>query len=92
MARIYQSATMGDADVLVAIVDAQGMADLLVHRVSSWGLAHGDARWFITRDRQDATAVVHFTSPGFAQVNVCFVASYGEAGWQTDSKFRGRFG
>ncbi|HYD80192.1 MAG TPA: DUF6150 family protein [Paucimonas sp.] len=92
MARIYQTSSMGDADVRVAIVADRGMADLLVHRVNSWGLAHGDERWFITRDKQDATALVYFTSPGFAQVRIHFVHSYGEAGWQGESRYKGRFG
>ena len=83
---------MGEAHIRVALVLARGEADLLVHRVGSWGLARGDDRWFITRDKQDATAWVFFTSPGFAQVNICFVDSYSEAGWQRASKYRGRFG
>lgn len=92
MARIYQAATMGEAHVRVAIVESRGDADLLVYRASSWGMAHGDAHWFITRDKQDATAWVFFTSRGFADVQVCFVNNRGEAGWQQPSRFRGRFG
>lgn len=83
---------MGEAHIKVALVQSRGDADLLVRRVGSWGLAHGDQYWFITRDKQDATCWVYFTSPGFAQVNICFVDSYSEAGWQTPSRFRGRFG
>lgn len=57
------------------------------------GLARGDALWFITRDRSDATAWVYFCSIGMAQVRVCFVDSYGEAGWQDPKHaYRGRFG
>ncbi|NDI84145.1 DUF6150 family protein [Undibacterium crateris] len=95
MARIYQTPTMGDAKIRVAIVTSQGEADLLVYRVSSWGLASGDALWFITRDKQDASSWVYFTSIGMAQVKVCFVDSMGCAGWQDRGqpalKFRGRF-
>ena len=61
VARIYQTNNMGEADVRVAIVQ-RGNADLLVHRAASYGLAHGDAQWFITRERQDATASMYFTS------------------------------
>ncbi len=43
MARVYQTAHMGEAHLRVAIVAAQGQADLLVHRVGSWGMASGDA-------------------------------------------------
>lgn len=82
---------MGEAHVRVAIVDNRGQADLLVYRAGSWGAAHGDDRWFITRNKQDATAWVYFTSPGFAQVKICFVGNQAEAGWQRPHRFRGRF-
>ncbi len=92
MARIYQTSTMGEAGIKVGLVDARGQADLWVHRVSSWGLARGDERWFITDQRHDATAWVYFCSIGMAQVLVCFVDTYGEAGWRVPShKFKGRF-
>jgi len=82
MARIYQTQTMGEADIRVALVSDRGQADLWVRRVSSWGLAHGDALWFITRNRFDATSWIYFCSIGMAQVLVCFVDDYGEAGWR----------
>jgi hypothetical protein len=91
MARIYQAATMGEAHVRVALVAERGLADLLVHRVNSFGLAVGDGLWFITRDKQEATAWVFFTSIGMAEVKICFVDSYAEAGWQTVSRYKGRF-
>ncbi len=89
MVRIYQTPGMGEAHVRIALVE-RGMADLLVYRVSSWGMAHGEARWFITRDRQDADVWVFFTSVGMAQIKVCFVGSMGEAGWQQASPWQGR--
>lgn len=92
MARIYQAATIGEADLKVAIVDSRGEADLLACRVGSWGMASGDALWFITRNRQDATACVFFTSQGFADLKICFVNGKNEAGWQRPSRFRGRLG
>lgn len=78
--RVYQASTMGEAHVRVAIVGNRGEADALVHRVSSWGMASGSYRWYITRDRQDADIWIYFTSPGFAQCKVMFVDSLGEAG------------
>lgn len=81
MAIVYQTTNMGEAQVRMALVD-RGSADLLVHRVGSRGLARGDALWFVTRDRQDASVVVCFTSPGMAQLKICFVDTLGEAGWQ----------
>jgi hypothetical protein len=91
MARIYQTASMGEASIRVALVHARGMADLLVHRVSTMGLARGDALWYITRDRQMAATTVFFTSPGMAEVNIFFVDNYGEAGWQKPHRCQGRF-
>lgn len=92
MARIYQSPTMGDADVRVVTVTNRGEADLLVHRVSSWGLASGDGLWFLTRDRQDATCRIFMTSHGLAEVRICFVDGMADAGWRRPHRLRGRFG
>jgi hypothetical protein len=83
MARIYQTTSLGEAQVRVALVADRAQADLLVYRVGSWGLAHGDALWFITRDKQDANCWIHMTSLGMAELKLCFVDTYGEAGWVT---------
>jgi hypothetical protein len=82
---------MGDAQLNVALVRNQGEADLCVHRVSSWGMAHGDAVWFMTPHRHDATLRVYFTSRGMAQVRVCFVDTYSAAGWRHGHPLQGRF-
>lgn len=78
---IYQTRNMGDAQIRIALVD-RGSADLLVHRVASPGMAHSAWLWYITRNRQEARVHACFTSQGMAQLKVCFVDSYGEAGWQ----------
>ncbi|THF63691.1 hypothetical protein E6C76_13970 [Pseudothauera nasutitermitis] len=91
MARVYQAATMGEAQVRVAFVRDRGQADLLVHRVGNWGLARGDALWFITRDKQDATVWIYPCSLGMADVNICFVDNYAEAGWLRPHRLKGRF-
>jgi hypothetical protein len=91
MARIYQAASMGEAHIRVALVQERGSADLLVHRVSSWGLAYGDALWYITRDKQDASVWLYFTSIGMAEVKIFFVDNYGEAGWKKSHHYQGRF-
>lgn len=90
MARIYQTSNMGEAGMRVAIVPDRGEADLLVHRVGSWGLAHGDAFWYITRNRDDATASIFMTSVGFAELKIHFVSTQGEAGWQRPHRLQGR--
>lgn len=92
MARVYQAATMGEAHLRVAVVSERGSADLLVHRVSSWGSARGDTLWFITANKQDATVWVFFSSIGMAEVKIFFVDNYREAGWQRSSPYQGRFG
>jgi len=92
MARVYQAASMGEAQIRVAIVKDRGEADLLVHRVGSWGMAHGDALWFITRNKQDATVWIYPCSIGMAQVKICFVDNYSEAKWAGPNLHKGRFG
>ncbi len=82
MPRIYISPTMGDAHLRVAVVTALGQADLLARKVSSWGLANRPWLWYMA-DKQDANVYVYFCSQGMAQINVCFVDAYGQAGWVT---------
>ena len=82
MPRVYRSPTMGDAHVLIAEVTAVGYADLLVRKVSTWGLATRPWLWYMS-DKQDANIYAHFCSIGMAQLRVCFVATYGQAGWIT---------
>ncbi|MCB1736545.1 MAG: hypothetical protein KDI42_00315 [Gammaproteobacteria bacterium] len=91
MARIYQTRDMGMADIRAALVDHPGEADLCVRRVGSWGLADGDARWYICTNRQDAQVCVWFGSRGMAEVKICFVSDYTQAGWKTAHRLRGRF-
>lgn len=92
MARIFQAESMGEAHIRVALVSERGQADLLVYRVSSRGLAIGDARWFMTRDKQDANCWIYYCSMGMAHIKICFVDTPGEAGWQKESLYKGRFG
>lgn len=92
MALIYQAGNQGDAQVRAALVDSPGAADLCVHRVLARGQARGDALWFITRDRDEASARVWFGSIGMSQVKICFVDSYGLAGWRRPHPLSGRFG
>lgn len=81
MTIVYQISNPGDAQLRVALVD-RGMADLLVYRTSSRGMASRDSVWYITRDRQEAGVRVCFVSLGMAQLRIAFVSTYGEAGWQ----------
>ena len=81
MAIVFKTDSMGEAQLLVALV-GRGSADLLVHRVNSRGFAHGDGLWFFSPDRGTADTLIFITSPGMAQLKVCFVDTQGEAGWQ----------
>ena len=92
MARIYQTLDYGEARIRAAVVSHRGKADLCVHRVSSWGLARGDALWYITSNKQDANLWVYFDSYGAAQLRICFVDTYGEAGWLRPHELKGRLG
>jgi len=80
------------ADIRAALVDRPGEADLCVKRVSSRGLAHDDALWYICRHRQDAQVCVYFCSRGMAEVKICFVNNYSMTGWKNKHRLRGRFG
>jgi hypothetical protein len=83
---------MGEARIRAALVDDPGQADLCVHRVHSWGEAHGDALWYLTRDKQEADTWVYFGSIGMSEIKVCFVDNYSQAGWQRRHPLRGAFG
>ena len=83
---------MGEAHIRVAIVVTAEEADLLVYRAASWGLAIGDARWFITREKTEATCWIYFTSLGLAQIKICFVDNIMRAGWRNKNhKLVGHF-
>lgn len=92
MARVFQTFDYGEAHVRVAVVNDRGRADLCIHRVDSWGLARGDALWYITPNKQDANIWVYFDTFGAAQLRICFVDTYGEAGWRRAHPLRGRLG
>ncbi len=91
MTMIFQSQDAGMADIRAAIVKHQGEADLCVKRVSSRGLAHGEALWYLCKDRGDAQKAVYFTSQGMAEIKICFVKDYGATGWVTEHRLKGRF-
>lgn len=85
MPRIFQSQTMGDAALNVALVTDPGRADLCVHRVKTWGEARSPGLWFLTYDRQDADVWVYFCNVGFADIKICFVDNFTQAGWLADN-------
>lgn len=91
MAWIYQTETIGEARIRVAIVDHPGEADLCVYLVNSIGLASGDSYWFVDKSRQSARTWVYFTSRGMAQVKICFVKNRGMAGWNKSHPLEGKF-
>ena len=90
MARIFQTASLGEAHLRVALVNQPGEADLWVNIVSSWGWAAGEALWFICPSKQEANAWVYFGSIGMAQLKLAWVAHPGQAGWQVDHPLKGR--
>jgi hypothetical protein len=90
-ATVYQVSNAADADVVVSMVDSAEKADLLVVRVSSPGLAWGDAAWYITQNPDEASVRVYFGAADAGQVKIFFVNQTGAAGWVRPHPFRGRF-
>lgn len=54
-------------------------------------MAHGEGLWYTTRDKQEASVWIHLFGIGMAEVKVCFVDGYGEAGWVRPHRLQGRF-
>lgn len=92
MARVYQTYLFGEAQLSIAIVSSVGTAHLKACRVSSWGMARGDALWFLTKDLGQATVKAKFCSVGEAELRICFVPSVGQAGWLQPHRWQGRLG
>lgn len=82
MPRIFQTQSMGEAHLIVAVVNNPGMADLCVHRVNSWGEANKASYWYINYNREDASVWIYFGSIGMADIKICFVDNFTEAGWK----------
>lgn len=77
---VYRTATMGDADLRVALTTSIGKADVAFYRVKSRGLATGPYLVFFTSRKADADESWILTSPSVAQCLIVFVDSIGEAG------------
>lgn len=92
MANVFQTSTLGEANLRVAIVDTPGMADLWVHKVATMGLACGDALWFMTETKGEAKVWVYYCSIGMSQLKVCFVPTKGMAGWQNEHPLNDKIG
>lgn len=91
MAWIYQTATMSEAHIRVAVVDQSDQADLCVYLASSIGQAVGDDIWFVDQSKQSARTWVYFTNQEMAQVKVCFVKDRIMAGWKNEHPLQGKF-
>lgn len=90
MAIIYQTFSNPDADYCVHVTAERGLADLRVYAVANKGMAYGDKLWFITRLRGEASSRVYFGSRAQAELVICFVDTWGEAGWQKPHRLSGR--
>ncbi len=85
MPRIYQTQFMGEAHLRVALVNHPGRADLCVHRVNAQGYANKPGLWWLTYDKQLADCWIYFCDEGMADIKICFVDNYTQAGWQTST-------
>lgn len=90
MAKIYQTFDITEAQYKIYITSNKGEADLWVYNVSNRGLSRGDSHWYVTKNKEECTSKLFFSSRGMASLIVFFVNSQGEAGWQKEHKLRGR--
>lgn len=90
MAKIQQTFSISDANIIATITEFKGKADLCVLLVTSPGLAYGDDRWYITTRDGEASNTVYFGKSGRADLKVCFVKNPGDSGWQTSHRLQGR--
>ena len=90
MAKIQQTFSMGDANIIATITEMKGKADLCVFLVGSPGLAYGDDRWYITTRDGEASKKIYFGKSGRSELKVCFVNNPADAGWQTQHRLQGR--
>ena len=90
MAIILQTFSPADCHVRACVVNDRGMADLLVYRVSSRGLAAGSGVWYITQQPTMSPTRIFFGTFATAKLLVFFVNSRGEAGWQREHPLKGR--
>jgi hypothetical protein len=90
MAKVYQTFNLAEAQIKVHITQNKGLADIWVYCVNNRGLAHGDAHWFVTDNKADATCRAYFCSVAMSHVIVYFTANRSEAGWQKQHKLMKR--
>ncbi len=90
MARIYQTFNITESHLVAHITQVKGKADLCVYVVPNKGLAYGDERWFISKDKGDADKFIFFGSQGQSALNIYFVKTLAEAGWQTNHRLKGQ--
>lgn len=91
MTCVYQCSHMGQSHVRVAVVPSRGDADLLVHRVHNRGLATRGWFWYVTAEPAEAQVWVYFCTVGMADLKVCFVETFGEAGWMREHRLKSVF-
>ena len=88
MAVVFQTFSYADAQVRVHVTTDRGRADLWVHVVEQRGLSSGDAAWYMTANRAEASSRIYLCSRAVADLTVCFVSSRAQAGWQCRQNLR----
>ncbi|UAA37101.1 hypothetical protein KIH87_10085 [Paraneptunicella aestuarii] len=88
--RVFQTFNRNEARRVIHITQHKGQADLCVYIVKSKSLAYKEAYWYISKNKLDSDAAFYFGSRGSACVNVYFVNSQAQAGWQNDHPLKGR--
>lgn len=92
MTRVYQVDRPEYANLTVSVVDAAGMADLVVHR-NDQAVSQSNAEpiWCFVKGRATAHLAVYFMPPGQgAELRIAWTKTPSLAGWMRHHKMRGR--
>lgn len=89
MAKIQQTFSISEANIIANITQEKGKADLCVFLVSSPGMAWSEERWYITENEAEASSTIYFGKSGRAALKVCFVKNPADAGWKSNHRLKG---
>ncbi|TQV87252.1 DUF6150 family protein [Aliikangiella coralliicola] len=87
MALIYQTFSIGEADVKAYVTHNQAIADLWVYITKNRGIAYKTGVWYLCRSKVEAQKKVCFCDRGMSNLIVYFVNDQGLASWRTQHRF-----
>lgn len=89
MTVIYQTYSIGEADIKVYVTHHKAEADIWVYLAPSRGLACKEAVWFITKHKTKSQKKIFFGARGTSNVIVYFTNCFGSAGWRKSHRLTG---